>query len=128
MSRKYKIVVGVVLGIILLFGGYKILQSVMDNITKDEITKRVEAEMELKQLKKEYAVRDIEIDSLKTGLVKLNAVIEYQKKYPQIIVKKYEIKSDSIAKLPPSEQYKLFSSNINNYLANRNRYSLQRFK
>lgn len=99
-----------------------------DNSIKEEITKRVESEFRFNQLVKDYAILRSDRDSIHEQFEKYLLVVENQKKHPKIIVIKHELKADSISKLPPSEQYKLFTANINKYINNRDRYSLQRFK
>lgn len=119
----------IVLGIIILiFAGFAVFNSYKEGQIKEEVRKRVEAEMKLEQYKNEFAERKIEIDSLDAELKKSLAVIEYQKKYPQIIIKKYETKADSISKLLPNEQYNLFTNNLRKYASDRKRYSVSRFK
>lgn len=126
--NKFKIVIYICIGITLLIGAFAIFNAVKDKHIREAIEARVEKEMELKQYKKEQQAIEIVLDSLKSELEKSLAVIEYQKKYPQIIVKKYEIKSDSIAKLPSNEAYNLFSNNLRKYRDYRERYSISRFK
>lgn len=122
--NKFKIIAWICVGIVLLIGAFAIFNSYKEGKLKDEVRKRVEAEMALEQYKKEFNARKIEIDSLDVELKKGLAIIEYQKKYPQIIIKKYEIKADSIAALPSNKAYELFTNNLRKYRDNRERYSI----
>jgi len=126
--NKFKIVIYICVGIVLLIGVFAIFNSIKDKHIKEAVEARVVKEMELKQLKKEYEARVIVLDSLKAELAKSLAIIEYQKKYPQVIIKKYEVKRDSINSLSPNDAYKLFTSNLAKYKYNRERYDMARFK
>lgn len=122
--NKFKIVIYICVGIVLLIGAFAIFNSIKEKHIKEAIEARVEKEIELKQAKKEYVARELVLDSLENELKKSLAVIEYQKKYPQIIIKKYEIKADSIAALPSNKAYELFTNNLRKYRDNRERYRI----
>lgn len=92
-----------------------------------ETTKRAAAEEKVKQLAQDHLQNKKIIDSMLTDRASMIAVIEYQKKNPQIIIQKYEAIHHDIDLLSPDEGYKLFTANINAYNTNRKRYSLQRF-
>jgi len=124
---QIKIAVIVFLIIMAIIAGFMIFNDIKDKRVKEAIEARITKEIELKQAKKEYKEREIVLDSLKSELIKSLAVIEYQKKYPQIIIKKYETKSDSILKMNNSQSTALFEYNIIKYKKNRGRYNLSRF-
>ncbi len=126
--NKFKIAALICVGIVLLIGVFAIFNSIKDKHIKEEIETRVEKEMELKQAKKEFAVRELYIDSLKGELATTKAVIEYQKKYPQVIIKKYEQAKNRVDSLTFTESYKLLTNNIGEYKINSKRYDISRFK
>lgn len=126
--NKFKVVAWVCVGIVLLIGAFAIFNAVKDKHIREEIEARVEKEMELKQAKKEYEARAIVLDSLKSELAKSLAVIEYQKKYPQVIIKKYEQAKNRVDSLTFTESYKLLTNNISEYSINKKRYDISRFK
>lgn len=124
MEKKYKIVIVGVLLIVVIIGGIGLFKAWQEKRLIEATKARTEAEMKLIQLKKEYYQRGVVIDSMKTELNKTLAVIEYQKKYPQVIIKNYVAKKDSINNLSPSESFKLFTANLEYYKANRKRYDM----
>lgn len=118
----------ILLGVIALV----IITGICVNAWKDqqlvnETTKRVVAEEKIKQLAYDHQSNKKFIDSILTDRAALVAVIEYQKSNPQIIIKKYEAIHHNIDLLSPDDGFKLFTSNIRDYNANRKRYSLSRF-
>lgn len=127
-NNYIKVLLFVILIVAILFITVFMFNSYKEKELNKLFKEKIEAEIQLKQYKKEYANRKLYIDSLIVGLQKKIAIIEYQKKFPKKIIKKYENKADSIINLSSSEQYKLFTNNLEKYQNNRERYSLSRFK
>lgn len=115
------IVTAVIVGSV-LWSGHK------DNQLIQETTKRIDAEERIKSLGREFDARTAEIDSLKQVKIKLEAVVDYQKKNPSIIIQKYEKERAAIDTLSNSKSFELFSINLDEYLTHKERYLLSRFK
>ena len=128
ISREDKFIGGSILIIILLIVGWVFWNGYKNDQIAKEAGKRAASEERIKQLQKEFDIRDNEIKALVEEKGKLQAVLEYQKNNPNIIIKKYETIHNSVDALSNSKQFELFSIALYDYRNNKERYSISRFK
>ncbi len=128
LSREDKFIVVCILIVIAVIVGCVLWNGYKDKQLIQETTKRVAAEERIKQDAKEYSSRAKVIDSLQIWSIKQEAIIEYQKKNPSIIIEKYEKEHATLDTISNSKSFELFSINIESYKANKDRYRLLRFK
>lgn len=92
-----------------------------------ELIKRTVAEEKIKQLAKEDVERDIRMVAIKRHSDSLQVILEYQQKYPNILIKENYEKHLSIDRLNAANTIVEFTNDLNDYRSQRERYALIRF-
>lgn len=128
VNRNIIIVAAILAIVVVFFVVLSLIKGSYEKRLKEEITKRVESEMRLKQLVKDYALLRAERNTAIESRDVTESNYNNQKQRIKNIIDDNEKMHRNIDSLSADEAYLLYTNNIKQYKFNRERYNLTRFR
>ena len=128
VNRNIIIVAAILAIVVVFFVVLSLIKGSYEKRLKEEITKRVESEMRLKQLVKDYALLRAERNTAIESRDLTEKNYNNQKQRIKNIIDDNEKMHRNIDSLSADEAYLLYTNNIKQYKFNRERYNLTRFR